>query len=120
MIDYNIETYRLDLGVVGTTFDNRQENISIIKDMERKEYVKYNLVRDRKNKFDKYAVRIVAVDKENKEYDLGFISKEDNKDIALALDKNYRCYIYDHIFIGGVDKKNHGMVVSIEYDLDFS
>ena len=118
MTDWNVETYRLDLGVVGTTFDGRQKNLSAIKDKERKETVKYKLIRDKDNRFDKNAVRVVAVDKDDNEYDLGFISKDDNKGIAFALDNNSPCYVYNHIFVGGHNKKNHGLIVSVEYDIE--
>lgn len=97
----------------GVTFDNRQELLTkIVKDTPIK------LERDRRNKFDFYAVNILAeIDGEWQQ--VGFIPKKMNKDICRTLDngKALNCSVHrvtgGGTFAGTDEPLNYGLEITI-------
>ena len=54
----------LSTNLAGTTFDGRQETL---KELSKKRAF-YKLVRDKDNEYDKYAVKVIAIDSNKKTY----------------------------------------------------
>ena len=103
----------LSTNLAGTTFNGRQETL---KELSKKRAF-YKLVRDKDNEYDKYAVKVVAIDSNKKEHDVGFLPRNKNLEIAYALDQEENCYIRSYRFIGGYNNKNYGLVVNINYNI---
>lgn len=101
--------------VAGVTFENHQENIKVLKETKG---VYFELVRDRNNEYDNLAVKVIARTLDGKIYDIGFIPKKSNKDIANALDNNKTCFIKRYGYTGGYNNyASYGVQLEIIYEI---
>ena len=98
--------------IVGTTFENRQD---ILAHLEGSESLRVR--REPKNQYDPRAVA-VDVDIKGKWYQVGYIAKDKNKDIAEALDAGREVEIKISEVTGGDKGKNLGMNIFLKYEKD--
>lgn len=97
----------LAFNIAGTTYGGRQGFIHYINNNKDTAYLMFK--RDKNNKFDKNAVKIVGYVPEGKLVELGFVPKDIAPRIAKALDTNSGAYIKSYRLIG--DKHYTGMNV---------
>lgn len=94
--------------VSGVTFDGRQKFLA-----EVEKDTPLRLVRDRRNEHDFYAVSIYAFI-DGAWRDIGFLPKEVNKDIALALDSGIQTGAQVWRKVGGEGDFYHGLYVTVK------
>ena len=100
--------------IVGTTFENRQD---ILAHLEGNESLRVR--REPENQYDPRAVA-VDVDIKGKWYQVGYIAKDKNKDIADALDAGREVEIKISEITGGDKGKNLGMNIRLKYEKEVS
>lgn len=88
--------------IAGTSHNNRNGIIHHLR-LVGIQYLMH--VRDPKNEYDKNAIKIIARDKTNKCYMLGFIPAKIAKEIAPLMDNGYKVWVDDCKFIG--NKKDY-------------
>lgn len=98
--------------IVGTTFENRQD---ILAHLEGNEILRVR--REPENQYDPRAVA-VDVDIKGRWYPVGYIAKDNNKDIAEALDAGREVEIKISEVTGGDRGKNLGMNICLKYEKD--
>lgn len=105
--------------LVGVTFEGRQEIIKILKGDEQ-----LRVRREADNQYDPKAVAVdvlLFVDAPNSNnteqwVPIGYIAKEKNSDVSLALDNKQDVEISLSSLTGGVDDKSFGVNVYLEYN----
>jgi len=93
--------------LAGVTFGDRQKHISKLA-----HYTTLRLVREKDNEFDENAIRVEALI-ENDWFDIGFIPKTLNKELAHLLDSN-RSISANIISIYGDDNTPIGVRIGIQ------
>lgn len=94
--------------ISGATFNNRQKFLAAVE-----QNTPLKLVRDRRNEHDFYAVSVNAFI--NGEWqDIGFLPKEVNKDIAIALDSGIKMGAKVWRKVGGEGEFYHGLSITVK------
>lgn len=99
--------------VAGTTFNNRQGYICYIAKNSNKAYV--SVRRDKNNKFDANAIKVIGHVNGGKHVELGFIPKELAAKIAPVMDSGKRPWVEDFKVVCGGKNRTYGMVIDIKY-----
>lgn len=101
--------YNLQAQLAGSTFCDGQTYLANLADSEGKEV--FHLVRDRYNRFDRNAVKIVGTSINKGMY--GFISKKNVETVARCMDCGGTVTITGYNIIGGGYKLNYGLFINI-------
>lgn len=99
--------------IAGTTFNNRQGYICYIAKNSDKAYV--SVRRDKNNKFDINAIKVIGHVNGGKHVELGFIPKELAAKIAPVMDSGKRPWVNDFRVVCGGKNRTYGMVIDIKY-----
>lgn len=104
---------RESMHIAGTTFNNRQGYICYIAKNAKKAYV--SVRRDKNNKFDANAIKVIGHVTGGKHVELGFIPKEIAAKIALVMDAGKKPWVDGFKVVCGGKNHTYGMVIDIKY-----
>ena len=100
--------------VAGVTYGNRQ---SVLDALSKQKGVYFQLVREPDNKYDKNAVKVLAVNRDRQEFEVGYLPKDKNEAIAKALNAKKMAFVKRYGHTGSVGRNmNRGLVLEIIYD----
>lgn len=102
-----------EVHVVGTTFKNRQGCICYIMKNAANAYV--SVRRDKRNKFDANAIKVIGHVKGGKHVELGFLPKALAKKIAPVMDSGKRPWVSEFRVVCGGKNRTYGVVIDIQY-----
>lgn len=100
-----------DFNAAGTTFKNRQKYIQYLV-MQKKNF-KIRLTREKNNKADPNAVKILAITDDKKIVQIGYVPREIAATIAPIMDKGSYIYVNSSKIVGGGKNYSYGMKLNI-------
>jgi hypothetical protein len=95
--------------VAGVTFNGRQGFIAYVAKNMQNSFV--TLRRDPNNAYDKNAIQVIAVVKNGKNVQLGFVPKELAKALAPAMDQGLRPWVKNFRIYRGGPKGTYGVTI---------
>lgn len=99
--------------VAGSTFSNRQGFICYLQKNKEKAFV--TVQRERNNKFDPNAIRVIGHVRGGKHVDLGYLPKELASKVAPIMDAGNKPWVESFVVRCGGPKKTYGVTIEIKY-----